>query len=64
VLEDIEFGVQFPVVARYFAIVHKGKTVSESHIASYPMNTRDCFLGGKGSKRQSREFEENHETLG
>jgi hypothetical protein len=42
--------VQVLAGAVNFSLHHHVQTVSEPHLASYPMDTRGCFAGGKAAR--------------
>jgi hypothetical protein len=46
-LDDWMIGVQFPVGAGNFSLPPHIQTGSGAHPASYPVDTRGCFPGGK-----------------
>jgi hypothetical protein len=46
-LDDRGSGVRFPAEAGNFSLHHSVQNGSGAHPASYPMDTRDSFLGGK-----------------
>jgi hypothetical protein len=46
-LDDRGSRVQFPVGAGNFSLHHRVQTGSGAHPASYPMDTRGSFPGGK-----------------
>jgi hypothetical protein len=48
-LDDRGFRVRFPAGAGKFVLHHRVQNVSGAHPASYPMDTRGSFPGGKAA---------------
>jgi hypothetical protein len=49
-LDNRGSGVRFPAGAGNFSLHHRVQNGSGAHPASYPMGTRDSFLGGKAAE--------------
>jgi hypothetical protein len=48
-LDDRDSRVRFPAGAGNFSLHHRVQNGSGDHPASYPMDTRGFFLGGKAA---------------
>jgi hypothetical protein len=48
-LDDWGSRIRFPAGAGNFSLHHRVQNGSGAHLASYPMDTRDSFLGGKAA---------------
>jgi hypothetical protein len=52
-LDDRGSGVRFPAGAGNFSLHHRVQNGSGVHTASYPMDTRGSFPGGKAAGREA-----------